>query len=144
MKKVLSVIIIMTTVMNFLSCTKDEEVLMICTAESSIIYNPDSPSEAINQIDILRVKIDNRLVDIFGKTFTLAYDEDNLEVIQNEIRSHNKTIASDELITKYVSQLTSIKNNDGQQVASELIITYRSEKARLGAYSINLQSKSAK
>lgn len=108
------------------SCDKDSKFSITMSAASAIIYQSNVSSEVKQQITEANGHIDNRLAEIFGKTFDVECDEDGKAYDKASLDKRTDRAKKDSKINEEVTKLKALKTLDGTPAVLGIKIGYYS------------------
>jgi len=119
MKKLLYLFYALIMAVFCISCNNSDDAL-VCSIECEIegyVYNVSE--ETKQKAENLSDALNNRLTQIFGKTFNIN-DEGKRIIPENTLNSIKKRIVNDSKMQDYASQLQQLKTLDGDPAITKV------------------------
>lgn len=116
--------------MAFSSCTKKEEHQIVLTVESDAKFLIDIDDATKAQIEASIKAIDTRLVQMFGKSFTVEADDD-FKVSESYFNRMGDRIRGDQQIKAEFVKLSKLRSRTGLRAVEIVYFVYRCGEATI-------------
>lgn len=122
----ISLVVMLFSMTTLTSCSSDPEYGVVVECKCGIDVNPYGTISAETEQALIACKerIDQRLVKMFGKTFSIKTDEKGDKIDEAEFKKYNERIDKDATIQEEIKKLQEFKTEEGEGAVWALTFYY--------------------
>lgn len=128
-KKILffaSLLLMFFTLSTLTSCESKTEYSISMSVASLISHDRNVDEQTRQEIKTINGRMDNRLVEMFGKSFSVKCDEDLKNLDVDKIEKCNRRIEADDKIKEELYKLRDLKTTSGEPAVFSVTFYYYS------------------